>query len=286
MAAIGRRMFLLGGVSLVPYLYLERVSVAVRKYRVPVRNLPPSFEGFTILHLTDLHDKEFGTAGKDLLELIKGFSFDMVALTGDMVVGERPQLTPALELVAGLRSFSGSPVYSVPGNHEWALGRAREFNNKLRAAGVRVLVNESTAVERGRERLWVAGVDDPVTLRDRLDLALSATDGREPRLLLAHSPHPFPRAASAGVDLMLVGHTHAGQVRLPLVGAAYVPAMGYFPRWDYGLFSSGSTTMIVNAGLGESMIPVRFNIRPEVALVTLTSAGPGTTISPAPPTSP
>ena len=269
MAAISRRMFLMGGVSIFPYLYLERLSVAVRRYLVPVRNLPAAFEGFTILQLTDLHDKEFGTGGEDLIEILSRLSFDMVALTGDLVVGESPKLTQALDLVAAIGRFSHSPVYSVSGNHEWVLQRAQEFNGRLGEAGVRVLSNSCAAIERGRDRLWLAGLDDPVTKRDRLDLALRGTDGKSPRLLLAHSPHPFQQAVKAGVDLMLAGHTHGGQVRFPLVGAAFVPSMGYFPRYDYGLYSSETTTMIVNAGLGESMFPVRFNIRPEVVLVTL-----------------
>lgn len=269
MAAISRRVFLLGGVSFFPYLYYQKTSVAVRRYEVPVRNLPRSFEGFTILQLTDLHDKEFGAQGADLIELMSGLSFDMVALTGDLVVGEDPSLLPALELVRGIRSFSGSPIFSVSGNHEWGLEHAPLFNRKLAAEGVRVLSNQATFLERGKERLFVAGVDDPVTKRDRLESTLSETDANFPRVLLAHSPHPFEQAVQAGVEVVLAGHTHGGQVRFPLVGAAYVPSMGYFPRYDYGLYRRGKTTMIVNAGLGESFVPVRFNVRPEVVLATL-----------------
>lgn len=269
MHAMTRRMFLLGGLSILPYLYLERLSVAVRRYRAPVRALPDAFLGFTILHLTDLHDKEFGSGGEDLISLLSRESFDLVALTGDMVVGGHPRLTPALDLVTGIKRISGRAVYAVAGNHEWQLGRGAEFDQRLREAGVRVLSNDSVAIERGKDRLWLMGVDDPVTRRDRLDRALSATDRHSPRLLLAHSPHPFPQAAQEGVDLMLAGHTHGGQIRLPLLGASFVPAMGFFPRWDYGFYRSGQTTMVVNGGLGESMLPIRFNIRPEVALITL-----------------
>ncbi|BCG48874.1 Metallophosphoesterase [Citrifermentans bremense] len=277
MAAISRRLFLLGGVSAFPYLYLERSSVAVRRYRVPVRNLPEALAGFTILHLTDLHDKEFGEGGAALLALLRRLRFDLVALTGDLVVGERPSLKAALDLVAGIRRFSNAPLYSVPGNHEYALTREGEFSEKLARAGARVLTNKALPLQSGKDRLWVAGVDDPVTRRARLDQALAETDARSPRILLSHAPHPFPEAAQQGVDLMLSGHTHGGQIRFPLIGAAYVPDMGFFPAWDYGLYSSGKTTLIVNGGLGESWFPVRFNIRPEVVLATLVplrEAGP------------
>jgi uncharacterized protein len=269
MSAMTRRMFLMGGVSLFPYLYLERLSLAVRRYQVEIHALPPAFEGFTILHLSDLHDKEFGSAGEDLINVLKKESFDVVALTGDLVTGETPRLTPALELLAGLRSNWGCPVFTVLGNHDWRLGRGREFQARLAEAGAQVLSNSATVLERGQDRIWIAGVDDPVTARDRLGLALQGTESRFPRLLLAHSPQLYPQAVENRLDLLLVGHTHGGQIRLPILGAPFVPGMGFFPRWDYGLYQSGATTMIVSGGLGESGLPLRFNIRPELALVTL-----------------
>jgi uncharacterized protein len=269
MTVMSRRTFLLGGVAVFPYLYLESHSLALRRYRVAIRALPPAFEGFTILHLSDLHDKEFGNAGEELISLIRQESFDMVALTGDLVSGERPRLTPALDLVAGLQAIWDRPIYSVCGNHDWRLGRAPEFNDRLGEAGVRVLSNSSTFLERGKDRIWIVGVDDPVTSRDRLDLALRDTDNRSPRLLLSHSPQIYPQAITTGMDLMLSGHTHGGQVRIPMLGAAYVPKMGFFPVWDYGLFNDGASTLIVSGGLGESGLPIRFNMRPELALITL-----------------
>jgi len=185
------------------------------------------------------------------------------------VQGEQPLFTPALELVGSLLSLSKRPMLSVLGNHDWRLGRGEAYNEKLREAGVQVLNNSSSLLERGSDRLWLVGVDDPVTGRDRLEVALEGTDDRSPRLLLSHSPQLFPLAASLGLDLMLSGHTHGGQIRFPVLGALYVPRMGFFPPWDYGLYSKGATTLIVSGGLGESGLPIRFNIRPEVALITL-----------------
>ena len=274
MAAMTRRMFLMTGVSLCPYLYLERLSVEVRRYRVPVRALPAAFEGFTILHLSDLHDKEFGSGGNELIALLGRERFDLIAFTGDLVTGTQPRLTPALDLIAGLKAISGAPVFSVLGNHEWRLERGEEFNARLREAGARVLSNSAAAVERGRDRLWVVGVDDPVTRRARLAPALVGVEQQAPKVLLAHSPHPYLQAQQHGIDLMLAGHTHGGQLRVPVLGACFVPAMGFFPRFDYGFYLCGPSALIVSGGLGESTIPLRVNIRPEVSLVTLTSAKP------------
>jgi uncharacterized protein len=273
MTAMSRRVFLMGGVSLFPYLYLERLAVAVRRYRVQIRNLPPSFEGFTLLHMSDLHEKEFGPNQQDLIGLLSKERFDAVAITGDMVRGDHPSQVQTLDLVSGLRKISQErPIYFVSGNHDWRLERGKEFEGVLQDAGVQVLSNRSERLERGEDRLWMVGVDDPVTGRDRLGLALSGTDQRSPRLLLSHSPHPFKKAAGKGIDLMLAGHTHGGQVRLPLLGASFVPAMGFFPRYDYGLYRLGATTLIVSGGLGESGVPLRFNMRPEIALITVASS--------------
>lgn len=269
MTAMTRRMFLVGGCSIFPYLYLERLAVAVRRYRVPVAALPPAFEGFTILHLSDLHEKQFGNQAEELVRLIRHESFDIVALTGDLVVGNHPILTPALDLITAIRSFADRPFYSVSGNHDWRLERGKELNQKLADAGVNVICNRSMVIEKGGERISILGVDDPVTRRDRLPLALQDVDAKSPRILLSHSPHPYPQAIRNGIDLMLTGHTHGGQIRLPLLGAPFVPAMGFFPRYDYGLYRDGKSTLIVSGGLGESGLPVRFNIQPELALVTL-----------------
>ncbi|UFS72444.1 metallophosphoesterase [Geomonas sp. RF6] len=266
MTPISRRLFVFGGAPLFPYLYLERLAVAIKRYQIPVVSLPAEFDGFTILHLTDLHDKEFGRDGSELLALLDTEQFDVVALTGDLVVSATSLLTPALRLVEGLKS---RPVFAVSGNHEWNSERGEEICEKLRQAGAEVLSNTSHTFRKGAGRLSIVGVDDPVTGRASLRKALSTATGEGPRLLLAHSPQIYEEAVQEKVDVVLAGHTHGGQLRLPVFGAPYVPSMGIFPPYDYGVYSSGKTSMIVNAGLGESLLPVRFNIRPEVVLVSI-----------------
>jgi predicted MPP superfamily phosphohydrolase len=177
----------MGGALLPPYLYLERHGVALRSYRIPVRGLPPSFEGFTILHLSDLHEKEFGRGQCELISLLKGKHFDLVALTGDLVTGYRPDLTPALELIAALACISEAPIYCVLGNHDWRVMLGGDLTDKLSRAGGKVLSNTSVTVSRGGERLSVIGVDDPVTKRARLTEALTGVD---PATRACFSPTP------------------------------------------------------------------------------------------------
>ena len=258
--------------------YRERYALKVKKYSICLANLPEGLAGFTVLHLSDLHGKRFGKAQQKLLYLIRQQQFDMIAITGDLVNKFNPDLSPAVELIEQLPD---RPVYFVPGNHEWTTGfRQRE---KLVQMGVRILDNRAERVGEDEGYLWVLGVDDPHTGRDRLDEALKAageepgalrTPGASPapRVLLAHSPNIFPEAAAAKVDVVLAGHTHGGQVRFPLVGAVFTPGQGLFPRWNYGRYQSGPSTMIINPGLGESDLPIRLNIKPEIVLVTLLPA--------------
>ncbi len=246
------------------YSLLEVRRLKVVRYAVIIQDLPPALDGVTVLHLSDLHDKEFGEKQEELLSLINQHDYDLVAITGDLVNRKKPRVRPGLDLIGQLR---GKPVFFVPGNHDWWTGF--EYRDQLAAAGARVLVNEAERLSINGESLWIVGVDDPFLRRDDLDGALSEVTDAAPRILLAHAPRIFADASRAGIDLVLAGHTHGGQVRLPVVGALITPGEGFFPKYDYGEYVSGKTTMIITGGLGESHLPVRFNIPPEIVLVTL-----------------
>lgn len=262
---LSRRSFILGGIASLSYLYFELYSVAVKKYTIPVSNLPVEFNGFTILHLTDLHNKEYGKGQRNLLKLINKQQFDMVAITGDLVSKSDLSIDPALSLVKGLKEFK--PVFFVPGNHEcW---RGKKIISPLKEEGVHILENKNFRYDKGDSHIWITGVDDPYLGKDKLDLALEGIQDSNPKILLAHAPNIFSKAIKNNIDLVLVGHTHGGQVRLPLVGALVAPGQGFFPEFDYGRFTSGSTDMIINGGLGESVLPIRLYNRPEIVLVTL-----------------
>lgn len=265
MHLISRRSFIIGGgLTLLSYLFFEVHSVAVKKYVIPIRNLPSAFDGFTILHLSDLHSKTFGENQKRLLDLISQFEFDMVAFTGDMDNKYGPDFKPGLELIQGLKH---KPVYFVPGNHDWLTGY--QFREQLLEIGVHILENKTEKLDINGEHIWILGVDDPYLGRDRLDEALSFVSDSAPKVLLAHAPNIYDLATQSGIDLILAGHTHGGQVRLPLIGAIVAPGQGFFPKYDYGLFSNGKTRMIITGGLGESVLPIRFHIMPEIVLIKL-----------------
>jgi len=265
---LSRRSFILGGIATLSYLYFDLHSIAVKRYTIVISKLPIEFQGFTILHLTDLHSKEYGESQRYLIELINRQNFDAVAITGDLVDKSNPSMEPAISLVKGLQS---KPVFFVPGNHEWWTNY--QIKSPLKDLGVHILENGHFRYNIEKSHIWIMGVDDPFLGRDQLDMALKDVSDSVPKVLLAHAPNIFPKAIKDNIDLVLVGHTHGGQVRLPLVGAVIAPGQGLFPELDYGLFTSGSTNMIINGGLGESVLPIRFYNRPEIVLVTLVSSG-------------
>lgn len=192
----------------------------------------------------------------------------MAAITGDSIIGGEFNLEPLLDLIEGIRH---KPVFLVNGNHEWANGACPAVERVVAAAGAVVLDNRAVRLQRGSGHLWLLGVDDPITGHARLGKALAGTADGAPRILLAHAPIICSEASEEGIDLVLAGHTHGGQIRLPVAGALYVSQLGYFPHWSYGFYRVGATGMVVNAGLGETSAPVRFNMDPEVVLVTLTA---------------
>lgn len=263
---LSRRTFLLGSLGFVTYLLFEKIFLSVKKYTIKIPDLPRKFEGFTILHFSDLHSKEYGDNQRYLLEIIKRQNYDLVAVTGDIIDKRRPDEKPGLTL---LRNINNKPIFFVPGNHEWWLDFP--IREQLSDLGVNILENSSYKFERGNSHLWIVGVDDPYSGRSKLDKGVSQVNDSATKILLAHAPNIFTEAIDRKMDLVLTGHTHGGQIRLPFVGALVAPGQGLFPRLDYGLYQSNNTQMIITGGLGESVIPIRFNIRPEIVLVELTS---------------
>ncbi len=261
---LSRRTFIIGGIGSLAYLYWQYKSITIKHYTISILDLPREFQGFTILHLSDLHSKEYGENQRHLLKLMEEINFDLIALTGDFVDKRTPKKGPLISLIKG---NGDKPTFFVPGNHEWGTGFS--VKEELEALGVKVLDNKGYRFTKGESHIWILGVDDPYLGRDDLEGAMREIQDDSPKVLLAHAPNIFGRAIEKNIDLTLVGHTHGGQIRLPFVGAIVVPGQGLFPKYDYGLYTSGGSSMIINGGVGESVLPLRFNLRPEIVVIKL-----------------
>ncbi len=238
--------------------------------------LPEGFDGFTIVHLSDLHGHEYGEGSRELLALARAQSPDLIVITGDLI-DQESQLGMVPALARGLAA--AAPTYYVTGNHEWALGSGavKELKAVLEQCGVTVLSNQYEVLERGGAQIALAGIDDPNGYADQTSPeALRARIQEQApglfTLLLAHRNDHFGQYAAAGYDFVMSGHGHGGIVRLPFVGGLVGTDRRLFPKWTSGLYALGDSTLFVSRGLGNNTVPIKglriFN-RPELAVVTL-----------------
>ncbi|MBI3269551.1 MAG: metallophosphoesterase [Planctomycetes bacterium] len=238
---------------------------------IAIPGLAPALDGLRIVHLTDLHPNSHIPLEylERCMEAANECRPDLVLATGDYVTYGKDDLDIAVTALARLRAPLGK--FSCLGNHDYHFGHRRTIELLRRTAGFEVLVNENTLVHPRGSPLRLIGLDDLWFGNLDLRRGLAGTSPKEPRIVLLHNPDYLERLAPAGVDLVLSGHTHGGQISLPLVGAPILPSR-YEGRYVNGLYRSGGTQLYVNRGLGIGYIPARLLARPEVACITLRSA--------------
>jgi len=242
-------------------------DVRLRGESMIISGLPPALDGFSLLHLSDLHFGRTMPEYEDrVCRLLDGVSADLCVITGDLRFGHygpSDHVVPAVRrMLAGLRLVHGA--YAVLGNHD-----TLDMAERVEAAGLRMLVNEGVAVPVDDAVLWLAGVDDPHFFRlDDVDAALKEAPPDAFRVLLTHTPECAKEAAAKGVRLYLCGHTHGGQVRLPGLGPLMINARCPRSR-ALGRWQLGEMTGFTSSGLGLTDAPVRFGCPPEAILFTL-----------------
>jgi uncharacterized protein len=284
---ITRRRFLKAGAGGALGLALYSGEIArhwldVTYHDVALPGLHHAFDGMRIVQLSDIHLDDFTEPFflRHVVAAVNQLRPDAVFLTGDFVsegIGSRSYAVKAgWQCGAILNELECKNRYAVMGNHDVAVGE-RDVIAALRENGTTVLRNTFLPIERGGARFWLAGVDDPVWGAPNPELAIPASIRNvpnEPVVLLCHAPDyadtllTLPSGRAAG--LMLSGHTHGGQVRLPLVGALDLPSMGR--KYVQGMFQLGSMQLYVNRGIGTVGVPFRLNCPPEITVLTLRAA--------------
>jgi predicted MPP superfamily phosphohydrolase len=243
---------------------------AVRVIRNPIASarLPAPFDGFTLLHLSDLHLDLSEDITQRILALVEGCAYDACVLTGDYRAGTSGPYDAALAGMKRLRQVLRGPVFAVLGNHD-----SVAMLPAIEGLGIRVLMNEFERVERNGASIVIAGVDDAHFFRaDDVEKAASGCGLADYSILLSHTPEIYRRAVQAGFDLMLSGHTHGGQICLP--GQVPLTLDSDLPRrFGAGAWQHKGMTGYTSRGASCSIIPVRFNCPPEITLHTLRAAG-------------
>lgn len=255
--------------ALAVFLWWENNTVQTEEVEIVLPSLPPSFDAMRIALISDLHGRSFGKDNEDLLAAVRRARPDLICMTGDIFEADTP-LPRLRALCSGLCAVA--PTCFVTGNHEW---QARDLRNTLRAMegwGVRVLQDDCFVIERGQERIAIAGADDPCGPLERKSadtLMQEAHRAADFVCVLTHRNDELPKWAALDADLVLSGHCHGGIVRLPFLGGVFGADRTLFPAFDAGLFRQGKTCLYVSRGLGFSHIPLRLFNRPHLPVLIL-----------------
>lgn len=266
--------------ALVLWIVWGNTALMVSTVTVSGSRIPPAFSGFRIAQVSDLHNAEFGKNNAKLLQLLSANTPDIIVITGDLVDVQHTDIDIALDFAR--EAVQIAPVYYVMGNHEAGLPQYDKLKAGIEAAGAAVLEDEAVPLEHGGVKITLAGLLDPdftmkgdmfgespavasAKLGELLDVEGGCT------ILLSHRPELFETYVDCGIALVLSGHAHGGQFRLPFIGGLIAPNQGLFPKYDAGLYTDGGTSMVVSRGIGNSIIPFRFNNRPEIVLVELSA---------------
>ena len=288
MSEIGKKILIIGLIMVIVCLAVwiswDNGRIVVTTYEINNKRLPEAFAGYKIVQISDLHNDEFGEKNEKLLAKIKKQEPDMIAITGDLLDSRRTDIEKALNFVKGAVQIA--PCYYVTGNHESRMPKEyKELEKGMLDAGVNVLRNETIAIDRDGEQITVLGIDDPrfVIATDKvkkmeriLGETMSELKKDVPEasfmLLLSHRPELFDLYCAKEMDVVLSGHVHGGQVRLPFIGGIIGPGQGILPDYDAGVYTKGNTSMILSRGLGQSIVPFRINNPPELVVLKLNCA--------------
>lgn len=245
----------------------ENTALTVNTYHIDHGDIPEGFARFRIAQISDFHDAEIGKNNEKLISMLRDTKPDIIVITGDFIDSRRTDVAHSLNFANELVKIA--PCYYVTGNHEGRIAEYAILREGLIRAGVRVLENESIELERNGDKITLIGVHDDNLGCDDTVVAEAGKIDENFTILLAHRPIKFSVAVENEIDLVLSGHHHGGQFRLPFVGGVFAPNQGFFPEYDGGLYSEGKSVMIVSRGIGNSIFPFRLNNRPEIVLIEL-----------------
>lgn len=256
----------------VTYIILENNTISLTQYDINSDKVSDGNK-LTIVHVSDLHNKEFGKDNKRLLKKIESCDPDIIAVTGDIIDSYHTDVDVAITFMQ--KASEIAPCYFIPGNHEQRVpDEYNTFKEELEGFNVTILENEAVEFTQKEDTFSLIGLIDPNFVFDyptgyiSTQLStLSADDNYT--VLLAHRPEYFETYTSFDVDLVLSGHAHGGQFRIPFIGGLFAPDQGAFPKYDSGKFTDNNTEMIVSRGLGNSIFPFRLNNPPELITITI-----------------
>lgn len=242
-------------------------KLSVTSYTYKNERVPESFDGYRIVHLSDLHCKSFGANNQVLIDSIADLAPDVILITGDSIDGTHQDLTPLDQLFAGIADIA--PIYAISGNHEYDTGAPlSELYDLYSKYGITNLDNQETYLTRGDDIISVKGLDGN-TMKAYWDKDFLTRENPDAfSILLNHYPGQLTSVLRYSYDMILAGHLHGGVIRLPFAGGLFGNKGDFFPDYSGGEYRLNHTTLYVSRGIGDTVIP-RINNRPEVVCITL-----------------
>ena len=239
-------------------------DLQVVRNTVQLDGLPAAFDGFTLMHLSDLHLDLDPTYTDVIVERLKECEYDLCVMTGDYRNRTYGTYEEVVKQFRKLRDAVHGDIYAILGNHDFA-----EAVTELQPLGAQFLLNESVAIERDGERVWLVGIDDPIIyMMDNLEKALMGVPARDTTILLSHAPGVYRVADAHGIDFMMAGHTHGGQI-CPPGGTAIITNDACKRSMVKGAWAYGDMQGYTSPGTGSCAVPVRYFCPPEITLHTL-----------------
>lgn len=250
------------------FSFWQNNALVVSEYVFETDGIGKGLDGYKIVQISDLHNKRFGKNQKRLVEKIRECEPDIIVVTGDLVDSNHTDVDKAMEFIRGAVKLA--PVYYVTGNHEKWLEEQEEADllKQLEQEGVICLNNKTEKIMVEDDGFLLLGLDDSNLMDGTLKEMASGIE-EQFTVLLAHEPQNLIQYSTSHINLVLSGHAHGGQVRLPFIGGVVAPDQGFFPEYTEGLYEKNGTSMIVSRGLGNSIIPVRIFNRPEIVCIEM-----------------
>jgi hypothetical protein len=244
--------------------FLEPYQVQLKEVEIKFQNLDSRAKNLKIVQISDIHFKKIGVREKKLLKILKKIEPDYLLITGDIVNWKADDLDSLSQFCQSLSGIAKKGTFGVYGNHEHLNFKFSKLKPIFEESGIKILENQSIFLEKS---IYLIGVDDPHLGFDNLKIATDQIDQKAPKILLAHSPEIFRKIKQENI-LVLAGHTHGGQINVPIIVNLILP-LRYDKQHKSGLFKEGSRWLYINKGIGTTFLPLRFNSLPEITIIRL-----------------
>ena len=260
------------------YFYYENTKLQTSNYEIIKSKIPIDFNNYKIVQVSDLHNTKSRNLTDELIKKIQRERPNIIVITGDLIDANKTNIDTAINFIEKIQNIA--PIYFVSGNHESSISNYSKLKEKLQKNNVIILDNKLDVLKINESSINLIGIDDPRMAHEsfvddseiiKTEIDKIGYDTNKYTILLSHRPELFDTYVEKNIDLVLAGHAHGGQIRLPFIGGVIAPNQGLFPKYTSGIFEKNQTNMIVSRGIGNSILPFRINNRPELVVVTLKS---------------